>query len=52
MAKKKSAEQVAPSSNKKEALAIVMAQIEKQFGKGTIMKLDGSTKLDVETFSS
>ncbi len=33
--------------DKKKALDLALAQIEKQFGKGSIMKLDGSTKADV-----
>jgi len=36
-------------SGKKKALELAILQIEKQFGKGAIMRLDGSTKLDVET---
>lgn len=34
--------------NKKKALELAISQIEKQFGKGAIMRLGGSTKLDVE----
>jgi recombination protein RecA len=33
--------------DKKKALDLALSQIEKQFGKGSIMKLDGSTKTDV-----
>ena len=33
--------------NKRKALELALSQIEKQFGKGAIMKLDGDTKLDV-----
>jgi len=33
--------------NKRKALDLALTQIEKQFGKGSIMKLDGTTKMDV-----
>ncbi len=33
--------------NKRKALDLALSQIEKQFGKGSIMKLDGNTKMDV-----
>ncbi len=33
--------------SRKKALDLALSQIEKQFGKGSIMKLDGSTKLDI-----
>lgn len=35
-------------SNKKKALELALSQIEKQFGKGSIMKLDGSVSMDVD----
>ncbi len=35
--------------NKKKALELALAQIEKQFGKGSIMKLDGSIAANVES---
>jgi recombination protein RecA len=35
--------------DKKKALELALSQIEKQFGKGAIMRLGGSTKLDVES---
>ncbi len=35
------------SNDKKKALELALAQIEKQFGKGSIMKLDGSVKSDI-----
>jgi len=35
-------------SNKEKALDLALSQIEKQFGKGAIMKLGGNIKLDVE----
>jgi len=39
--------------NKKQALTVALAQIEKQFGKGAIMRMgDGSTFPDVEVVSS
>ncbi|MBI5024067.1 MAG: recombinase RecA [Candidatus Omnitrophica bacterium] len=34
--------------NRKKALELALAQIEKQFGKGSIMKMDGSTHMDIE----
>jgi len=34
--------------NRKKALELALTQIEKQFGKGSIMKLDGSTSTDAE----
>lgn len=39
-------------SGKAKALGLAMDQIEKQFGKGAIMHLDGQQKLDVETIST
>ncbi len=35
-------------SDRHKALELALAQIEKQFGKGSIMKLGGDTKVDVE----
>ncbi|HLF18515.1 MAG TPA: recombinase RecA [Candidatus Omnitrophota bacterium] len=35
--------------NRKKALELALSQIEKQFGKGSIMKLDGTVKTDIET---
>lgn len=35
--------------NRKKALELALSQIEKQFGKGTIMKLDGGAIVDIET---
>ena len=54
MAKANSSNTDVPEKNKNEsgksqALSLAMDQIEKQFGKGAIMKMDGSYKLDVET---
>ncbi len=36
------------SDNKKKALDLALSQIEKQFGKGAIMRMGGGIKLDVE----
>jgi len=36
-------------SDRQKALELALAQIEKQFGKGSIMKLGGEIKVDVET---
>ncbi len=38
--------------NKRKALDLALAQIEKQFGKGSIMKLDGSVPLDIAAIST
>ena len=40
------------TTDKDKALAQVLADIEKQFGKGSIMKLGGDTHLEIETTSS
>ncbi|MFC1593695.1 recombinase RecA [Candidatus Omnitrophota bacterium] len=37
------------SSNRQKALELAIAQIEKQFGKGSIMKLGADTRLDVQS---
>ena len=34
--------------NRKKALELALAQIEKQFGKGSIMRMDGATHLEIE----
>lgn len=34
--------------NRKKALELALAQIEKQFGKGSIMKMDGSIHMEIE----
>lgn len=39
-------------SNRKKTLELALAQIEKQFGKGAIMRLGGDTKLNVESIST
>ena len=36
-------------ANRKKTLELALSQIEKQFGKGSIMKLGGETKLNVES---
>lgn len=38
--------------NKQKALAAALGQIEKQFGKGSIMKLGDNRTMDVETVST
>ncbi len=38
--------------NKEKALNAVLGQIEKQFGKGSIMKLGEDRSMDVETIST
>lgn len=40
------------SEGKVKALSLAMEQIEKQFGKGAIMQLDGGQHMDVETIST
>ena len=44
---KKKDEAIKVDSNRQKALELALAQIEKQFGKGSIMTLSGTTKLDV-----
>lgn len=44
---KKKDEAMKVDSNRQKALELALAQIEKQFGKGSIMTLSGTTKLDV-----
>ncbi len=39
-------------SSRQKALELALLQIEKQFGKGSIMKLGGDTKVKVETIST
>ena len=39
-------------SDRQKALELALAQIEKQFGKGSIMKLGSEVKVDVETIST
>lgn len=42
----------APTSEKKKALELALAQIEKNFGKGSIMKMGESKRLPIETIST
>jgi len=39
----------AETENRKKALDLALTQIEKQFGKGSIMKLDGQSKVEVDS---
>ena len=39
----------AEMDNRKKALDLALTQIEKQFGKGSIMKLDGQARVDVDS---
>ena len=48
MAQEKRKNEVATVSNRQKALDLALAQIEKQFGKGSIMKLGMHSRLDVE----
>ena len=48
MATKKQLEPVAPAADKKKALAAALGQIEKQFGKGSVMRLGENTGMNVE----
>ena len=45
---KKAGATPAELENKRKALELAMTQIEKQFGKGAIMKMDGQARVDVE----
>jgi recombination protein RecA len=38
--------------NRRKALDLALTQIEKQFGKGSIMKLDGTVRADVDSIST
>ena len=46
--KKKMMESAAPAADKKKALETAMAQIEKTYGKGTVMRLGQSPNVMVE----
>ena len=46
MATKKQLEPVAPAADKKKALAAALGQIEKQFGKGSVMRLGENTGMN------
>ena len=45
---KKQLEPVAPAADKKKALAAALGQIEKQFGKGSVMRLGENTGMNIE----
>ena len=47
--KKKMMESAAPAADKKKALETAMAQIEKTYGKGAIMRLGTNTRVVVES---
>ncbi len=40
------------SEDRKKALAAALGQIEKQFGKGTVMRMDSSARRDIEAIST
>ena len=51
--KKNNIEPAAPAADKKKALETAMAQIERAYGKGSIMRLgDNITQMNVETIST
>ena len=55
MADKKGSAKSAPVSvaaNKQDALATALAQIEKQFGKGAVMKLGDNVAMQVDAIST
>lgn len=52
MTQEKKKEQTQEISDRKKALELALMQIEKQFGKGSIMKLDQQVKLDVPALST
>jgi len=45
---KKMTGKTAEMDNKRKALDLALSQIEKQFGKGSIMKMDGSVSMDIQ----
>lgn len=45
-------EEVKGTSDRQKALELALSQIEKQFGKGSIMKLGGDARADVEVIST
>jgi recombination protein RecA len=49
MVVEKKKEDVHQSSDRQKALELALAQIEKQFGKGSIMKLGGETRIQVDS---
>lgn len=46
-ASQEAAKKAADQENKNKALELALTQIEKQFGKGSIMKMDANTSLDI-----
>ncbi len=50
--KKAAATAVAPAGNKQKALETALAQIEKNFGKGAVMRLGENAGMNVETIST
>jgi len=50
--KEEKKEEVKVSSDRQKALDLALSQIEKQFGKGSIMKMGGDYKVDVEAIST
>lgn len=48
----KKKEDVKETADRQKALELALAQIEKQFGKGSIMKLGAHTKVSIETIST
>ena len=52
MAKKRDIEPAAPAADKKKALESAMAQIERTFGTGSIMRLGDSATLNIEAIST
>ena len=52
MAKKTAKEAAGPDAGKMQALDLAIAQITKQFGDGSIMKLGETQKIDVELLPS
>ena len=48
----KKKEDIKETSDRQKALELALLQIEKQFGKGSIMKLGAHTKVNVETIST
>ena len=49
---KKKLEPVAPAANKQEALAKALGLIEKQYGKGAVMRLGENTGMAVDHIST
>src|SRR5699024_6113364 len=48
MATKKQLEPVAPAADKKKALEAALGQIEKQFGKGSVMRLGENAGMNID----